>query len=437
MRGLYLLTAILAAALGVSAQRGGASTLFEGAWLFPADGGAPIEESAFVVTGDRITAVGRRGAVRAPEGAARVNLTGRFVIPALVDAHSHPGYTDIARMTTAAANYTRANVVDHLRRYAYYGVSATLSLGLDRGELPFQLSGDAVPGAALFLTSGRGIAWPDAGPNAQYWRDAPYGVTTEQDARASVRELASRKVRLVKIWVDDRAGSVPKLPAPLYRAVIDEAHRLGLRVVAHVYYLADAKDLLRAGVDGFAHGVRDLEIDDELVALVKARPDVFLLPNLPDAPLTDDELSWVSETLPPPLVERMRQGARARSENAQRQFEIQLRSLRRLHAAGMRIGLGTDAGATVDGSSFGWSAHTELADMVAGGMTPAEALVAATRTSAAIVQLQDSGTLAAGRRADFVVLDANPLQDIRHTRRISAVYLRGQAVDRAAIARSR
>ena len=117
-------------------------------------------------------------------------------------------------------------------------------------------------------------------------------MTTEAEARAAVRELAAKSVDIVKIWVDDRGGSVPKLPPPLYRAVIDEAHKAGLRVVAHVFYLADGKDLLRAGVDGFAHGIRDLEVDDEFVALFKARPGAFLLPNLPDAPPTDAELTW-------------------------------------------------------------------------------------------------------------------------------------------------
>jgi imidazolonepropionase-like amidohydrolase len=410
-----------------------APTLFEGAWLFTSDGGAPIAQSAVLVENDRIVAVGRKGEISIPSIATRVDLTGKFVIPGLVDAHSHPGYTNIRAMTTSAANYGRENVVDHLRRYAYYGVSATGSLGLDRGELPFELRAAPVPGAALIRTAGRGIAWPNAGPNAAYWRDAAYGVTTEADARATVRELAAKKVDLVKIWVDDRGGSVPKLPPPLYRAVIEEAHKLGMRVVAHVYYLADGKDLLRAGIDGFAHGIRDLEVDDEFIGLFKARPGAFLLPNLPDGPPNDAEIAWLSETLPAAQIRRMRESSRTRSAASQRQFDIQLRSLRRLQAAGVRVALGTDAGASFDGASFGWSAHTELADMVAAGMTPAQTIVAATRTSAEILGLDQLGMIAAGRSADFVVLDANPLDDITNTRRISRVYLRGKELDRAAL----
>ena len=435
MRALALVLSLLVAAGGCSTEAGqqgpaNAVTLFEGAWLFAADGSAPIPQAALLVDGDRIVAVGPKGAVSAPPTAARVDLTGKYIIPALVDAHSHPGYTNIRSLTTSAANYTRENVVDHLRRYAYYGVSATGSLGLDRGELPYELRANAAPGMALLRTAGRGIAWPNAGPLAEHWRDAAYGVTTETDARAAVRELAARRVDLVKIWVDDRGGTVPKLPAPLYRAAIDEAHKAGLRVVAHVFYLADGKELLRAGIDGFAHGIRDLEVDDEFVRLFKAQPNAFLLPNLPDAPPTDAELAWLSETLPAAQIRRLREGSRTRTANAQRQFEVQLRSLRRLHDAGIRIGFGTDAGAGFDGTSFGWSAHTELGDMAAAGITPVDALIAATRTSAEILGLDRLGTIAAGKNADFVVLDANPLADILNTRRISRVYLRGVEVDR-------
>jgi imidazolonepropionase-like amidohydrolase len=383
------------------------------------------------VDGGRITAVGARGTVKAPANATVVDLRGKTVIPALVDAHSHLGYTDIRTGVTAAASYTRDNMLDHLRRYAYYGIAATLSLGLDRGELPYELRASPTPGAALFLTAGRGIAMPNAGPNAAYWRDAAYGVTTEAEARAAVRDVAAKKVDIVKIWVDDRNKTVTPLPPSLYRPIIEEAHARKLRVVAHVYYLADAKELLRAGIDGFAHGIRDLEVDEEIMTLFKQRPQVFVIPNLPDTPPSIADLAWLSETLPPRAIDELKKTAVA-SPPRPRLFDVQARSLAKLSAAGVRIAFGTDAGV---GAPYGYSAHTELADMVAAGMTPANAIVAATRTSAEVMRLDQLGTIAGGKSADFIVLDANPLDDIANTRRISRVYLRGQEVDRERLRR--
>src|SRR5688572_17858871 len=342
---------------GEPRETAGTAVLFEGSRLIAGDGAAPIESSAFIVENGRISASGRKGELQLPAGAARVDLTGKTVMPALVDAHSHLGYTDVARMTTTAANYTRENLVDHLRRYAYYGIAATLSMGVDRGELPFELRAEPVAGAALFRTAGRGIAPPNAGPGADYRKDAAYGVTTEADARAAVRELSARKVDIVKIWVDDRDGTVKKLPPEMYRAIIDEAHAQGRRVVAHIYDLADAKALLRSGIDGFAHGVRDVDVDDELIGLFKARPDVFVIPNLPERETADD-LSWLSDTVPAAEIQRLRDARAARTPAAVKQaialYDVQARNLARLRAAGVRIGFGTDAGISV-----GWTAHTE------------------------------------------------------------------------------
>jgi imidazolonepropionase-like amidohydrolase len=413
------------------AQAPAAALVFEGARLLTGERRAPIEDAAFVVANGRISAMGTRGTMTAPAGARVVNLRGKTVIPALIDTHSHLGYIDVRTGNTSAASYTRDNLLDHLRCYAYYGIAATLSLGLDRGELPYELRASPAAGVALFRTAGRGSAMPNAGANAEYWRDAAYGVTTETDARAVVRALAAKKVDIVKIWVDDRNKTVTPLPPSLYRPIIDEAHARGLRVVAHVYYLADAKELLHAGIDGFAHGIRDHDVDEEIMGLFKQRPQVFVIPNLPDTPPSLADVEWLRETLPSRAIEELRRTAVAAPPRP-RLFEVQARSLAKLAAAGVRMGFGTDAGV---GGPYGFSAHTELADMVAAGMTPADVIVAATRTSAEILRLDQLGTIAAGKSADFIILDANPLDDIRNTRRISQVYLRGVEVNRTQLSR--
>jgi imidazolonepropionase-like amidohydrolase len=408
------------------------TVLFEGLRLIAGDGRPAIENAAFLVEGARLTQVGTRGSVRKPDGATVVDLKGSTVMPAIVDAHSHLGYTNARTGDTSSVHYTRDNLLDHLRRYAYFGIAATLSMGLDRGELPYELRAMPVDGMALFRTAGRGIAMPNAGPNALYWRDAPYGITTESEGRQAVRELAAKKVDVVKIWVDDRNKTVTPLPPSLYRPIIEEAHKLGLRVIAHVYYLADAKELLRAGIDGFAHGIRDLEVDDEIMGLFKARPQVFVIPNLPDTPPFGNDLVWLSETLPPSQIAALKRVAATSLGGRPRLFDVQARSLKKLTAAGVRIAFGTDAGI---GAPYGWSGHAEMADMVTAGMTPMQVIVAATRTSAEVLKLDQLGTLAAGKSADFIVLNANPLDNITNTRRISQVYLRGRAIDRKALSR--
>jgi len=408
--------------------------LFEGARLIIGDGSSPIENSAFLIENNRFSKVGTKGKVQAPPGAARVDLTGKTVMPGIVDAHSHPGYTNIKANRTEKETYTRENLVDHMRRMAYYGIAATMSLGVDRGDIPFQVRANPTSGAALLFTSGPGIALPLMGPGAEYRKDAAYGVTTESEARKVVQELAAKKVDIVKFWVDDRNGAVKKLPPNIYRAIIDEAHKHNLRAIAHIFYLDDAKELMRAGVDGFAHGVRDKDIDDEFMAQLKQRR-VFFTPNLPDRPITAEDLPLIAETLPAAQVQQLRSEITNRKPDdgadAIRLFKIQARNLKRINDAHVAtIGLGTDSGV-----SIGWTVHTELADMVEAGMTPAEVITAATKTSAEIVKAGSLGTIAAGKSADFVVLDANPLENIRNTRRIFKVYIRGKELDRAAMKR--
>jgi imidazolonepropionase-like amidohydrolase len=381
-------------------------TVFQGARLISGTGDAPLENATFIVENGRFREVGTTSQVKVPAGANRVDLKGKTVIPAIVDTHTH-----------LAA--TREALIDQLQGKAYYGVGLAMSLGTDPGDLAFQVRNETIPNGARLRTAGRGITMPEPGRT-----DVPYWITTEAEARKAVQELAARKVDLVKIWVDDRDGKYKKLTPPLYTAIIDEAHKHGLRVTAHIFSLEDAKGLLRAGIDAFAHSVRDQDVDEEFVALMKQRPQVVLVPNLPDRGVATD-LSWLGETVAPDELKKLQAGATDRPA-AQKAFGIQARNLAKLNAAGVKIALGTDGSAV-------WSHHLEMADMVAAGMTPAQVITASTKNAAEFLRVADIGTVQTGTSADFVVLDANPLDDIANTRRISAVYLRGAAVDRAAL----
>src|SRR3989441_6071435 len=261
-------------------------TVFEGARLITGAGAAPIENSAFVVENNVFTRVGRRGDVQVPAGALRVNLTGKTVMPAKVDLHGQIGYQHDFDGTMAKEYFTRENLIDHLQRLAYYGFSAVISVGdlVDRsdlhggrthwGDVPLRVRQEIIPMAALFRTTGPGIAWPGSGANGHPSRiDVPYPVTTVDEARKAVQDYVRMKPEFIKIWVDDRGGREKKLTPPLYLAIIEEAHKLNVPVAAHNVTLADAKQLMRAGVEGWLHlPVRNGEVpDDELIAIIKER----------------------------------------------------------------------------------------------------------------------------------------------------------------------
>jgi imidazolonepropionase-like amidohydrolase len=378
-------------------------TAFEGARLIVGDGGVPIENATLLVDGAKILQAGKAADISVPAGAARVSLAGKTVIPMLIDTHVH-------------LSPTRELLMRDLKRRAYFGVGAALSLGLDNYEL-LDMRGQTTPGAARFFSAGRGITMPEPGRIT-----VPHWITTEAEGRKAVQELAERKVDIVKVWVDTRDDQYKKVPPEIYGPIIEEAHKLGLRVTAHIFNMADAKGLMRAGLDAFAHGVRDKDVDEETVEMFKARPNLILTPNLPDRGVKVD-LSWLRPGLSAAEFEKLEKANTDRPRE-QAFFGIQSRNLAKMNAAGVRITLGTDGNKP-------WGPHEEMEDMVLSGMTPMQVIVAATRNGAEFLRIADAGTLEAGKSADFIVLDANPLDDIANTRRISSVYLRGAAVDRA------
>jgi len=445
--------AVLALVAGGSAAQvtyGSASperaVLYEGATLIPGDGQAAIVDSAFLVEGERITRVGRKGQMALPKGAARVDLSGKTVMPTLVNAHSHPGYQNGA--SNSQQNYSYDNYLADLNRSLYCGVGVVMSLGIDKDDLGLKIRADqraGKVGGAQLLTAGRGIGAPDAGPGSAAYAGIAYEATNEAEVRRYVREIAGSRADQVKVWVDDRAGRAKALSPDLFTAAIDEGHKQGMKVSAHVFYHADAVGLVGAGVDSLAHLVRDQEMSDELIAAI-VRKGTYIMPNLAGAevffkrPPDDPNLiAMMRAVLTPQMLARAERPEPyyqdpAATQRAEINFVMQSRSLAKLNAANARIILGPDTG--IRDNFFGATEQRELELMVGAGMTPAQVIVAATSRTAEYLGLADTGSLVPGKNADFLVLNANPLDNIKNTRLISKIYLKGTEVDRLALAAS-
>ena len=393
---------------------------FTGARLF--DGtGRTIENATLVVQNGRITAAG--AGLKLPAGAERFDLAGRFVMPGLVNAHGHVGATRGLR--SGPELYSRENVLDQLRLYARYGVTTVVSLGDDREEgfaVRDEQETAALDRARLYV----------AGPVVD--------ATTPEAARAQVAALAARRPDWVKIRVDDTLGTTTKMPPAVYRAVIDEAHTRGLRVAAHLFYLEDARDLVAAGVDLIAHSVRDTVVDPAFVSEL-ARRGTCLCPTLTrelsafaysEEPaffadpffLREADPAVVAELRSPERRERVRADpATARYREALRTAS---RNLKALVDGGASVAFGTDSGPPA--RFQGYFEHEELRLMVEAGLTPTQALLAATSGAARCLGLKSVGRLEPQAWADFLVLRADPLTDIRNTNSLESVWIAGNRV---------
>jgi imidazolonepropionase-like amidohydrolase len=350
-------------------------------------------------------------------------LTGKTVIPGLVNAHGHVGNT----VGMEQGHYSAENVLRDLQTYAFYGVTTVFSLGDDQ-EAGFKARDSqqtpTLNRARLF------VAGPVLAPK------------TPDEARKQVGEVAAMKADIVKIRVDDNLGTTPKMAPEIFKAVIDEAHKKGMRVAVHLFYLDDAKAVLDAGADFIAHSVRDVDVDDAFVAMLKRR-DVCYCPTL-----MREVSTFVYESTPPwfsdPLflkradmkaVEALKQPAQQErmhsSKSAQRYkagLEVANRNLKKLSDAGVKIAMGTDTGPPA--RFQGYFELMELELEAKAGLTPKQVLASATRDAARCQKLNDVGTLEARKWADFVVLDADPLANISNVRKISAVYVAGNSVAR-------
>src|SRR5262245_25546184 len=415
----------------------------EGAQVWDGTGAPPVQDGVVVIKGDRLDAVGPRSTVSVPPNARKIDAKGKTVIPGLINMHGHVGMTK--GLKQGKENYTKENILAQLKHYARYGVTAVMSLGTDF-EPMFELRGpakaDESPRATVF-TAGRGFTGKNGYPAVLPGNAGlPVEVDNVDEVKAHIQELAQQKVDMVKIWVDDHWGHYVKIRPDLYKAIIEEAHKNNLRVMAHLFYLADAKGLVDAGLDGMAHSVRDREVDDALIKGLKDNHSFAV------ATLTREESTFIyaeppaflddpffSRLVDPQVIKTLNDpawGKKVKSDPDVPKYAVQLKmgqkNLKKLFDAGVKLAFGTDTGPPTRFQGF--FEHRELELMVQAGLTPAQALQIATLNSAECLRTEkDMGTLAKGKRADLIVLDADPLENILNTRKINQVWIGGREVN--------
>ena len=382
---------------------------FVGARIIDGTGKNAVENATLLIGNNgRITAIGT--SVKVPAGAQRIDASGKTIIPGLINGHGH------------------VNDLSQLERYAHYGVTSVFSLGGDK-EIELRDQTRAAQQAPGLTRTRLYIAGP-----------IPTSKTAE-DGRKAVDAIVASKTDIVKFRLDDFLGTAPKMPPEAYTAILDEAHKKGMRVAVHIVTLSDAKAVLRLRADYIAHSVRDEDIDGEAIALLK-KNGAFYTPTLMrevstfvygenPAFLKDPFLlrygyqPEISKATEPAFQEKMRNdkaGMWYRDHLA-----VAMRNLKKVEDAGVPVVMGTDTGPPY--RFQGYFEHLELEQMTKAGLTPMQALVAGTGTAARCLHAQEQlGTLEPGKWADFLVLDANPLDDIRNTRKIDSVWIAGNRV---------
>ena len=411
-----------------------------------------------VVTNGRVSWVGPEAELTSAAGGATVtDLNGAYVMPGLIDMHAHVGNT--VDLVQDRKFHTRESIEKDLKIYASYGVTTIVSMGTDqdtmfpvRDELRAasanasasaeatadKSAGQARPSMSRVYSAGQGLMFEGGYGGLAGVNDA---VATPEEATTYVNAQLDKGADFVKLWLDSELGTMPKMPPAISQAIIDAAHKRGARVLAHVFYLEDAKRLVDQGVDGFVHLVRDQPIDQALIDSMRKRgtwqvastlsreASMFAYGSTPEFASDPFFTRGVSAKTLELIKSPERQKTIAGNPNFKKFpafLENANTNLKMLADAGIPYAAGTDAGPP--GRFPGYSMHWELQLMVAAGLTPAQAIQAATRRAAMFLGAEELGTLAPTKWADFVVLDANPLTDIRNTRKIRAVYIAGTEV---------
>jgi len=398
-------------------------TAFVGARIIDGTGDAAVEDGVLVVRDGRIEAVGARDTVDIPADAEQVDVSGRTIMPGLINAHGH--VNNIRGLDPVEFN--EEQVEHQLGVYARYGVTTVFSLGGDQpasiAVRDRQRTDPDLDEARLFVAG-----------------NIPTGPSPEE-AIEQATAAADMGADILKIRVDNNLNpQTQKMTPETYQAVIDTAHERGLRLAAHLYYLEDAKGLLEAGADLLAHSVRDEEVDEELITLLRDS-GVCYCPTLMREVSTyvyesrpewfDDEF-FTKEVAADVIAvldsEEWRQRSSSRSAQTYKaQLEVAKRNLKTLSDAGIPIAMGTDTGPAA--RFQGYFEHGELELMVDAGLTPMQAIVASTYDAARCMEVDtDLGSLETGKWADFMVLGANPLDDIANTHSLETVYIAGNSV---------
>jgi imidazolonepropionase-like amidohydrolase len=412
--------------------------------LIDGTGRQPFNNANILIQGDTIAGINLK---TVPEQAEVMDMQGKTIMPELINSHGHLGL--LKGNKTASENYTRENVLRQLEKYQSYGVGAVLSMGTDYEPIfnwrDSSRAGEW-PGAMIF-TAGYGFGVPKGGPPFNFTEAKVFRPSTPEEAIQNVRQLAMLKPDIIKMWIDDFYGQYPTMKPEIYRAIISEAHKHGLRVAAHLFHLQDAKQLVDAGLDAMVHSIRDQEIDDVLLDEMKKKEVTYV----PTLSLDEYQFiytqnpNWLNDpffkaSLEPGVYEmitskdyldKLKSNPSFSKMNGY--FQMALHNLFRIYKRGIKVAMGTDSGATPVRAQ-GFSEHLELELMNQAGLTPLEAITCATRNGAQFLHIDNKyGTLQKGKKANFMVLNGNPLRDIKNTRSIAGIWKDGVEVSKGPV----